>query len=213
MRSLIREREPRSTPAAMRALPRQLGGSVAAARLNTVSQWLRRMASVKLGRCGSSPRPTSEPAGAPSLTWRGLPRITGKLLSCGTSLFGSTPAKSMCCWGRMGRVSPRLCGCSPGPSPPASGRVEIDGGPSAVGLAPQEIALYPWLTARENVFAFARLAGLSAKAARERALWALEVARCSDVGDTQVARLSGGYRRRANIAAALVGRSPAADPG
>ena len=88
---------------------------------------------------------------------------------------------------------------------PSAGRVEIVGGPSAVGLAPQEIALYPWLTARENVFAFARLAGLPTKAARERARWALEVARCSDVGDTPVARLSGGYRRRANIAAALVG--------
>lgn len=87
---------------------------------------------------------------------------------------------------------------------PSSGAVEIEGGPRAVGLAPQETALYPWLTARENVFAFARFEGLRPSKARERAAWALALAEADKEADTPVGRLSGGYRKRVNIAAALV---------
>lgn len=92
---------------------------------------------------------------------------------------------------------------------PLSGAIETcpaEPGRQAVGLVPQEIALYPWLTAWENCLAFGRILGLDRRLARERAEEALRLAGCVDVQDTPVRHLSGGYQRRVNIAASLVGR-------
>jgi len=99
------------------------------------------------------------------------------------------------------------------------GRIRPDGGavrlngrdparvPAAragLGLVPQEIALYPNLTVAENVETFAMLAdvpraGLAAAVAR-----ALALTRTTDRARVPVRHLSGGYQRRANIAAAIV---------
>lgn len=73
----------------------------------------------------------------------------------------------------------------------------------AIGMAPQEVALYPHLTISENVDAFATLAGVGtgrAAAVRE----AINEAACSERADQRIDRLSGGWRRRANLAAAIV---------
>jgi ABC-2 type transport system ATP-binding protein len=78
-------------------------------------------------------------------------------------------------------------------------------GRRAIGLVPQEIALYTWLTARENCRAFGRVFGLDRHAARERAEKVLRLTQCDAVADTPVRQLSGGFQRRVNIAAALVG--------
>lgn len=71
-------------------------------------------------------------------------------------------------------------------------------------LVPQEIALYPWLTARENCVAFAMMDGTSRRDAGIGAARALDMAGCTQVTHTQVSQLSGGYRRRVNIAVALM---------
>src|SRR5438067_3709044 len=47
------------------------------------------------------------------------------------------------------------------------------GGREALGIVPQEIALYPMLTARENLTTFGRLGGLRGRDLRERVAWAL----------------------------------------
>ena len=73
----------------------------------------------------------------------------------------------------------------------------------SISLVPQEIALYSWLTARENCIAFARIGGSSRAEAQRRADHALELTRCTDIAHVPVTRLSGGYQRRVNIAAAL----------
>ena len=73
----------------------------------------------------------------------------------------------------------------------------------AISLVPQEIALYSWLTARENCLAFARIGGAGLSEARHLTERALALTQCEDVAHTPVARLSGGYKRRINIAAAL----------
>lgn len=91
------------------------------------------------------------------------------------------------------------------------GQLRLLGGPvrqarHAIGLAPQDIALYPHLTARENLCAFARLAGVPRADAVDAADRALRTAELSRHADEPVARLSGGYRRRANIAAAVAHR-------
>lgn len=85
---------------------------------------------------------------------------------------------------------------------PRSGRVMCE--KAKTSLVPQEIALYPWLTARENCVAFAMMDGASRREAAAGALQALDVAGCLDITDTRVSRLSGGYRRRVNIAVALM---------
>ncbi len=77
-------------------------------------------------------------------------------------------------------------------------------GRRAVGFAPQQIALYPWLTPRENCFAFGRLSGLSRRDCDARVGPVLRLTGCEPVAQTPVSRLSGGYQRRANIAAALM---------
>jgi ABC-2 type transport system ATP-binding protein len=114
--------------------------------------------------------------------------------------------------GPNGAGKSSLAGLLTGTLTPDSGAARVLGaraggagrGRRAVSLVPQEIALYPWLTARENCRAFARIAGLDRREAAARADAALALARCADVGDVRVARLSGGYKRRVNIAAALV---------
>jgi len=93
---------------------------------------------------------------------------------------------------------------------PRSGTVRIGSGgrphAEAVGLVPQEIALYPWLTAKENCVAFARLDGVSAAEVKQRLPGVLRLAECDGVADVRVSHLSGGYRRRVNIAVALMSR-------
>lgn len=111
--------------------------------------------------------------------------------------------------GPNGAGKSSLVRCLTGSLRPRGGRVWLAPprpGLSALGLVPQEVALYPWLTARENCRAFARVAGFDRRSARERVDEALDLASCAGIADLPVARLSGGNRRRANIAAALVTR-------
>lgn len=93
-----------------------------------------------------------------------------------------------------------------GALPLRSGQVEFLGETTkaSVGLVPQEVALYPWLSPRENCIAFARLSGLSRAQCLDRIGPVLKLSGCQIVGDTPVSRLSGGYQRRANVAAALM---------
>lgn len=87
--------------------------------------------------------------------------------------------------------------------------IEVDAGARGarkVGLAPQECALFPALTIRENLSIIARLSGMARElrpAAIDRAMALVD---CSVRGDQTVATLSGGWKRRVNLAAALVSR-------
>jgi ABC-2 type transport system ATP-binding protein len=91
-----------------------------------------------------------------------------------------------------------------GALPPSGGHLRFAGGRREVGLAPQQIALYPWLSPRENAHAFGRLSGLTRRACDERLGPVMALTGCEPVARTPVAQLSGGYQRRANIAAALM---------
>jgi ABC-2 type transport system ATP-binding protein len=76
----------------------------------------------------------------------------------------------------------------------------------AVGYVPQDIALYPDLTARENLAFLGRLYGLRGHLLAERVDDALGLADLSERGDDRVESYSGGMKRRLNIAAGLVHR-------
>ena len=74
----------------------------------------------------------------------------------------------------------------------------------ALGLVPQEIALYGHLTVRENLETFGRLSGVKGKALQDAVTLALRVTRTQDREHVPVKDLSGGYKRRVNIGAAIL---------
>jgi ABC-2 type transport system ATP-binding protein len=77
-------------------------------------------------------------------------------------------------------------------------------GKAAIGLVPQDVALYPDLTARENLAFFGRLQGLRGAALKARCDHVLEVVGLTDRADDRIESYSGGMKRRANIAAGLL---------
>ena len=73
-----------------------------------------------------------------------------------------------------------------------------------LGVVPQENALYPLLTARENLETFGQLNGLDGKHLRERTAWALEWTGLADRAKSQVRAFSGGMKRRLNLACGVL---------
>jgi ABC-2 type transport system ATP-binding protein len=101
--------------------------------------------------------------------------------------------------------------------PPTGGTVSIDsidiarnpsGARRRFGLAPQEIALYPSLTGRENLRYFGRLYGLRGRALARRVDECLALAGLEGSADKRVDAYSGGMKRRANLAAAILHEPP-----
>lgn len=72
-----------------------------------------------------------------------------------------------------------------------------------IGTVPQEIALYPFLSAEENVKFFASLYGLRGKELASAAAEALEFVGLSDRAKMRPKKMSGGMRRRLNIACGI----------
>jgi ABC-2 type transport system ATP-binding protein len=75
---------------------------------------------------------------------------------------------------------------------------------SRVGLCPQEIVLWPRLTAIEQLVFIGRMTGMARAAARQRGDALLVALGLAEKRDTQARRLSGGMQRRLNLAMALV---------
>jgi ABC-2 type transport system ATP-binding protein len=73
-----------------------------------------------------------------------------------------------------------------------------------IGLAPQEIALYPRLTAAENLRFFGRIYGVNGRRLAARVDELLGFVGLEAHRDSYVRTFSGGMRRRLNLAAALV---------
>jgi ABC-2 type transport system ATP-binding protein len=73
-----------------------------------------------------------------------------------------------------------------------------------LGVVPQELALYPLLTARENLEAFGKLYGVTSAELKGRVDWALEWSDLEDRAREPTKKFSGGMKRRLNIACGLV---------
>jgi ABC-2 type transport system ATP-binding protein len=93
------------------------------------------------------------------------------------------------------------------------GEVTIDGrsmdtrataAKALIGYVPQELALYPDLTARENLRFFGRLYGLGGKALDARVDEVLAVTGLADRADDRAQTFSGGMQRRLNIGIGLL---------
>lgn len=73
-----------------------------------------------------------------------------------------------------------------------------------IGLVPQEIALYPMLTTRENLRFFGKLQGLKGLRLRGRIDETLAAVGLTSRADQPVGTFSGGMKRRANLAAGML---------
>jgi linearmycin/streptolysin S transport system ATP-binding protein len=94
-----------------------------------------------------------------------------------------------------------------------AGRITLAGDPShrrqasrQLGLVPQENALYPFLTPRENLEVFGNLHGLHGSTLRERIDWALDWTGLAERSGDRTASFSGGMKRRLNLACAVLHR-------
>jgi len=81
---------------------------------------------------------------------------------------------------------------------------DVDAVRRLLNVAPQEEALYPSLTADENLSFFAELYGVPRAERRRRVAEALEAVGLASRKDDRVGTYSGGMRRRLNLGCALV---------
>jgi ABC-2 type transport system ATP-binding protein len=84
---------------------------------------------------------------------------------------------------------------------PAIGSLEVK---RFIGYVPQDVALYPDLTARENLEFLGRLHGIGGKLLAERVEEALSLTDLTDRRNDRLDSFSGGMKRRLNIAAGLL---------
>ena len=96
---------------------------------------------------------------------------------------------------------------------PTEGLVHVDGQKlngktnhlkHKIGFVPQELALYPTLSALDNLKFFGRIYGLSGKELRSRVDEVLDIVNLKDRAKDQIENYSGGMKRRINIAAGLL---------
>ena len=96
---------------------------------------------------------------------------------------------------------------------PTSGHITVDGldlqtetnaAKAKLGLVPQELALYPTLSAQDNLDFFGSIYGLGGKELRKRVEAMLEMVQLTERADDAIETYSGGMKRRVNIAAGLL---------
>jgi ABC-2 type transport system ATP-binding protein len=75
---------------------------------------------------------------------------------------------------------------------------------AAIGVVPQEIALYEDLSARENLTFWGKMVGLRGSALKQRVDEVLEITSLSERQKGRVSKFSGGMKRRLNIGIALL---------
>jgi ABC-2 type transport system ATP-binding protein len=75
---------------------------------------------------------------------------------------------------------------------------------ASIGVVPQEIALYPDLSARENLDFWGKMYGLRGSVLSQRVDEVLEIIGLADRQKDRVDKFSGGMKRRVNIGAALL---------
>ena len=78
--------------------------------------------------------------------------------------------------------------------------------PRAIALVPQDYAFYPMLTVAENLRFFAGVLGLDSRESKQQSAAAIAFARLEQVVGKRAEQLSGGLRRRLNLAIGLLGR-------
>lgn len=132
------------------------------------------------------------------------------------SLSAALPAGMVGLLGPNGAGKTTLMRVLAGVLPPTSGSASVDGSDlttkqgrkqvqGSLGYLPQELGLYPDLSARQFLDYLAILKGLTGRAARRRRVGeVLELVALDGVGSRKLKTFSGGMKRRVGIAQALL---------
>lgn len=145
------------------------------------------------------------------LSVRGARRRFGDVQALDSATFELRPGELLGLLGPNGAGKTSLIRAIAGRLRLDEGSVEIDGQPITpgvtrpeLGIVPQELAIYPNLSARENLEVFGRLYGVPQSGLAARVTAALDHAALADRADEPVKRFSGGMKRRLNIVCALL---------
>jgi ABC-2 type transport system ATP-binding protein len=149
------------------------------------------------------------------LACTGLSKRYGDVLAVQDVGFSIAPGEAYGLLGPNGAGKTTTISMLVGLQRPDAGNVVVDGidlgadplaAKARIGYVPQEIALYPELTGRENLRFFGRLFGLPRRSLAGRIDEVLELVGLTDRADGKLGTYSGGMQRRINIGAALLHR-------
>jgi NitT/TauT family transport system ATP-binding protein len=111
----------------------------------------------------------------------------------------------VCLLGASGCGKSTLLSLVAGLDQPTSGKVRVSASPA---LMFQESALFPWLTAGQNIDLALRLRGVARRDRRDEADRLLELVHLTGQYKSRVHELSGGMRQRVSLARAMAQQSP-----
>jgi ABC-2 type transport system ATP-binding protein len=152
---------------------------------------------------------------APVLACRGLEKRFGDVTAVAGVGFEIAPGETYGLLGPNGAGKTTTISMACGLLEPDAGEVEVAGERlttttvalrRAIGYVPQELAVYPDLTARENLRFFGRLYGLAGAELKARSEEVLEIIGLVDRADDAVKEYSGGMKRRLNVGLGLLHR-------
>ena len=162
----------------------------------------------------AGPRPDVPPGGN-VLEVHDLVRRYGDLTAVDGVSFHIAPGETYGLLGPNGAGKTTTISMVAGLLPADSGTVTVAGEPMRpnavevkrhIGLVPQDLAIYPELTARENLTFFGRLQGLRGTELATRTDEVLELIALSDRAADATKEYSGGMKRRLNIGIGLLHR-------
>ena len=146
---------------------------------------------------------------------REIRKSYGRFAALGGVSFDVQPGELFGLLGPNGADKTTLMSILAGLSEASAGEVQFLGRPfhrqdrdarRNIGLATQDLSIYPDLTARENLTFFGKLYGLRGSDLAARVKEMLATVELTDRADQLVKTFSGGMKRRLNLAVALVHR-------
>ena len=157
----------------------------------------------------------ARPVGSPVLECRDLRKRFGDLLAVDGVGFAIAEGETYGLLGPNGAGKTTTISMICGLLERDAGEVLVDGRPlttrsveakGAIGYVPQELAIYPDLTARENLRFFARLYGMHGSEVAHRIDEVLAVIGLAERAGDRAKEYSGGMKRRLNIGIGLLHR-------
>jgi len=143
---------------------------------------------------------------------QGLRKEFGDLVAVDDVSFAAQPGEVFGLLGPNGAGKSTTIGCLSGLIPPTAGVLKVQGhdvvgrpreARRALGVVPQELALYEDLSATENVSYWGGAYGLRGEQLKKRVAEVLEWTGLSSRAREPVERFSGGMKRRLNFAAGI----------
>ena len=168
-------------------------------------------------RTGGAPGTGAAPATPPSdvLVVTDVVRRFGDLVAVDGVSFRIAPRETYGLLGPNGAGKTTTISVVAGLLPADAGTVTLAGRPVGprhtevkrhVGLVPQDLAIYPELSARENLVFFGRLQGMGGRSLSARVDEVLEIVGLADRAKDATKEYSGGMKRRLNIGIGLLHR-------